>query len=99
VKDCSYFWFSGSVQSSVAAQATAKLQSQQFELVPPTPELGNTHATEVTVTPLLGRSQKRVILSDISPVNQKRTAVFSGNVVTPNESSDGLHINPQSLHN
>jgi hypothetical protein len=56
------------------------------------------------VTPHVGGRNKRVILSDISPCNHKKTNGFiceavNGNVSSPEEISDGLHINPRSLHN
>lgn len=45
------------------------------------------------------RALKRVMLSDISPANRKRTTGTNRNIATPDDIADGLHINPRSLHN
>jgi hypothetical protein len=72
---------------------------------------GNSQADEVRFLPVgtPHHSQarlrgKRVSINDISPANHKRTngliaAAVNGGVLTPEESPDGLHINPRSLHN
>jgi hypothetical protein len=66
-----------------------------------TATLESNSTTRVLVPPAYeydGRAPKRVILSDISPANCKRTSGANRNVATPDDISDSLHINPRSLH-